>query len=277
MHNQTKKQITKHIISNRGAIRNPASKIVNNINPDLLVDISRHEKEEIDLLLSDLKLYFDDLFPFLRNIKNSIKDITEETHLCAIYLTLSTAFYNWSAFFLLVANTKHAAAGGLLRQIKEAIMQVNLFVIENADNSRFHLDKWYKGEIITHGAGRESVSAEYNRFMTENRVDLKSLETHLYQVESQVAHNAYATMLESINPITEDFEFDGPTCVHRTLSYLNYAKGSFASMNIAMKAVFLKSLHNEDIYNQLENILIKYNPEISETLDEKVLNGFINS
>lgn len=275
MQDESRKKIEFVIEDNKRAIKSDDPKRELARNPKTPVLIQEREKLEIHHLLSRLRKYQSELFPFVKKIKANIKDITEPTHVCAVYLLLCNVFENWNAFFLLIENGKNGAAGNLLRMIKEGDMTIQLFSVEAAQKNRTNLDKWLKGDIVTHGIGREKVSEYYDKHSPVPEVDVKKLDAHIYQMESQASHNSYATILESVSPFTGDFDFDGYTGCHRCLGLLRYAEGSLTATNIAMKAVYANLINEEAIYTQLDTILKKYNPDIGHGIDKGRLKGFL--
>ncbi len=267
MQEETRKKVEQVIEDNKRSIKSSRPKEAFLRNPATPQLIKEREVLEIHELINKLRNYHAELLPFVTRLKTRINDIVEPTHICAIYLLLCHVFENWNAVFLLIENGKSAAAGNLLRMIKEAVMTVRLFSVEMAQGQRTHLDKWLSGEIITHGIGRERVSEYYDQVSPVPGVDLKKLNTHIYQVESQASHNAYATILESISPFTEDFDFDGYTGIHRSLGWLRYAEGSLTATNIALKGVYVNLENDENLYSRVNNILNKYNPDMGEGVD----------
>lgn len=262
MQEASKKIIEKAIISNREAIKQNGPKMDLLQNPDMLLIHNAKDKIQINLLLSQLQKQLSELLPFVKKIKLHIVDITENTHICAIYLLLCNVFDVWLSFFILAKEGKSSAAGSLIRVIKEGIMQVDLFSTEALKGDYTNLNKWFGGEIIEHGKGREKVSNFLEGNLLAQEGSLKNLSTHIYQIESQASHNAYETILESVSPFSEDYDFDGYTEYYRTIAWLRYAVGSLEATNITLKMVYTTVINDEEAWKKLDDILIKYNPEI---------------
>lgn len=274
MQEQSRKKIEDAIKSNRQAIKRKEPKIALARDPNLLR--IKHERDRIliELLLSRLRKQLSDLLPFVYKIKPHINDITETTHICAIYLLLCRVFDDWDSLFVLAKNGRSSAAGSIIRMIKEGNMLVNLFAIEFSNKDHANLDKWFSGEIVQHGIGREKMEKYFNKYSPPT-LDVKKLATHIYQIESQVSHNAYATILELVSPFTEDYDFDGYTGYHRTISWLRYAVGSLETTNIALKMVYSIVINDDGAFKKINEILIKYNPKINNGVDEKNLKEFL--
>jgi len=97
--------------------------------------------------------------------------------------------------------------------------------------------------------------------MQENGMMTKEIEgmaKKIYHMESLVIHGSYISMLESVSPFTEDFDYDGRTQYFRTSKGLDYAKGTMDAMNISLKLVYGQLIQDGKRYKQLDEILIKY-------------------
>ena len=248
------------IKSNRDGIKAKGAKVELENNPSMLTTDKAQDEESIRKLLIKLRAQYNELFPYVKKLKNYIADITEETHICAIYLLLCQVFNIWESFFILSEAGKSSSIGGLIRMIKEGDMQVQLFVTEASENSRVNLNKWFKGEIITHGEGRDKVSKFIEKGTPVSGDNLKDLSAHIYQMESQASHNAYTSILELVSPFTEDYDFEGYCGYYRTVIWLKYAFGSLEFTNITLKMVYLNIVKDQGAYKEINKILVKYNP-----------------
>lgn len=257
MNKKAKISIEFLINDNQRAIKSPLPKISLKQNPNLLVDEQKNNEVEIIKKLDYLRQYYNELLPFIKGTKEYTKDIIEKTPTCAVYLLLcSTARYWESVFFL--AKNGDLAFQVIIRTIKESLALVDLFVLEFRKNKHGHLDKWFSGEIVVHGTAREA----HNDFFMEDpqniNIDLKSFATHIYQLESQSAHNSYSTMLECVSPFTEDFDFKKYTRYSRTKYALDYLNGVMVATNITLKFVYLFLIQDQKKFNELDEILVKH-------------------
>jgi len=259
MKKEAKNQIKTLIEDNRKKIKDPEPKKYLGSHPDILTDIKKEKELKVVYLLRQLDNQYKELLPFVKKIKLSIGDITEETFICATYLLLCRIFDNWESIFILSKDGKSSAIGNMIRTIKEGLMQVQLFSIDSLNMDRTNLDKWFSGDIITHGVGREKL-ANFCKEDDPKGENVDDLSTQIYSIESQVSHNSYASIIELVSPFTEDYDFNGSTSYHRTVAWLKYAIGSLESTNIAMKFVYLNIMKDTDGYQKLNEILIKYNP-----------------
>lgn len=257
MNKHAKETVEFVIKDNKRAIKSPLPKIALKQNPNLLTDEQKKNEDEIAKRLDYLQKYYDDLLPFIKEIKQHIKNITEETPICAAYLLLSSTARYWESIFLLVKNGD-LAFQNTLRTIKESLALTDLFALEFRKEERKYLDKWFSGEIISHGSARQAHSDFFMEDPKNSSFDLKSLAAHIYQIESQSSHNSYATMLECVSPFTEDFDFEKYTRYARTKYAMDYLKGSMDATNITLKSTYLFLIQDEEKYEKLDEILIKY-------------------
>lgn len=222
-----------------------------------MIDTQEKNDAEITKKLDYLKQYYNELLPFIKEIKNHIKDIMEEIPLCAVYLLLSSTARYWESVFLLAKNGD-LTFQVIIRTIKESLALTDLFVLEFRKNERKYLDKWFSGEIISHGSAREAQ----NDFLIEDPknsgINLKDLATHIYQIESQPAHNSFAVMLECVSPFTEDFDFEKYTRYSRTNYALDYVKGAMDATSITLKLVYLFLIQDKQKFEKLDEILIRH-------------------
>lgn len=181
--------------------------------------------------------YYEVLLPYSKNLKSLVKDITEETHICGIYLLLCHTFDTWKAFFHLIGGDYSTAAGIQLRNIQEADMLISLFIVEHLEKERTHLQEWFSGKIISHRKGREKVGAFYSK--TDASMDsIEEIASYIHEIESLGAHNAYISVLQLVSPFTEDFDFSGYTQIYRSLSEVRHAIRIMTQTNITLKAIY---------------------------------------
>lgn len=273
MQELTRDRINVVIQSNKSAIKNPNAKIALGRNHSLLSDRQEVNKDQIKKTLLVRRDQHSELLPFVKKIKLHIGDITESTHVCAIYILLCHIFENWNSLFILAEQGKNSAVANLLRMIKEGVAMVELFTMEFAKGESTNLDKWFSGEIIGQEICRKMAGEFAKEYSPCQEVNVKELDAHIYQMESQASHNSYLSVLELVSPFTEDFDFDGYTGFVRTCAWIKY--GSLASTNIALKLVYQLLTRDKKDLERLDKILIKYNPEMNGEIDKESLKDFI--
>ena len=274
MQDEARKKITAVIEDNKRAIKAPEPKDALAADPSVLEQSELSSRKHIALLLAKLQSWHADLLPFVRNLRKHVQDITEGTHLCAIYLVLCHLFDNWVTAFDIAQHGKSPALGNLMRFIKEDEMLVSLFAIEAHQGKRANLDKWLAGNIVSHATGRDVTSEFFDAHSIAADVDLAKLSAHIYQVESQGTHPSYASMLELVSPFTEDYDFTSRTQLFRTTTWLRYALGSMTACNIALKSVYGLLLNNEKSYQAINDTLMKYDPSARGPINPEAIKGF---
>lgn len=258
MREDNKKDIQLLIDDHKAAIKDGGPKKAIKDDPFYLEKDRALIAKEIAISLEILINYYQTLFSFLSKIKSHIQDITEQTHIAAMYLTLCNVFEFWSSFFILLKNGKGIECACLLRTIKEGNMQVDLLVTDALKKVDADLNKWFSGEILSHGVGRKKLSKFIGESKTEDGDEFKELSTKTYQMESQAAHNSYESILECVSPFTEDYDFDGYSNNFRASTWAKYAIGSMESTNISLKGVF-EYLKDNKFYKELSEILSNQN------------------
>lgn len=229
----------------------------------ILSNYYTENNKEINIILSKLLSYYNEILPFVKNIRKNIHTITEQTHICASYLILQQSFQNWNSIFLL---SKHGMSPGilcLLRTIKEGLDLICLFSMESHKQEAHYLHRWFAGEIIEHGKYRSELEKFYtneNFFNIENITnssDLKINATSIYKIDSLAVHNAYLPLVQNISPFTQDYDTEITSYI-RTLSALKYAAESMNQTTITLKTIYRFILNDREKYIQLSDILTKY-------------------
>ena len=264
MQEKSREKVQFLIQDNIRAIKSTYPKIALSRNSQLLQSAQEKNELDIDKLLLKLQEYHAELFLFIKKIKTRVNDIAERTHICAVYLLINKIFDDWSALFLLAKNGKSLAANNLLRTVSEGVELIHLFIIEASQGGRSNLDSWLSGEIIPNRTCRKKVAEHHEKYSFVSKIDFRALSSHIYQMESQVPHNSYESILESVSPFTEDYDHEGFTGYQRTVFLLHYASGSMAGVNIVLKAIFGILINEASEFQQLDQILRKYNPDVDD-------------
>lgn len=273
--NQRTKDATKLLIeSSKTAIKNNATQQAFKLNPHLPEEIKATGVIKIKAMLPDLKNQHAEIMPFVTSIKAQISAITDQTINVAIYLLLSYNLQIWKSFFILAESGQYSAAFTLIREIKEISMQAQHLILESKKGLNNDLTKWFSGEIIAHSIGRKSTTSFIEEDEQYSDLDLISLQSFIYHMESLNAHASYVSILECISPFTKDFDHSDYTGYHRTPSVLAYAKGSMSDLNITIKLAYLFLFNDHKNYEKLDKILIKYDPTIKNSIDPKIQKEF---
>lgn len=259
MHEETKKWLNEIIQSNRLAIKNPGAKRFMKINPDYIADLTNENQENIDIAIIELREQINQLKPFILRIKGNVIDITEETPTCASYLLLCSILNEWESLLLLAQQWKYSSVSTILRKINEAIDICDLFAFDTKNWIVKNIQSWFSWGTIQNQLTRE---AHDKATPIEAWIDVATLCSHIYQMESHWAHNGYASILENISPFAEDFDFNWPTGLHRTVSALKSAKYCMTNLIQCLRFVYLIILRDFVWELELEKILKIYNPSI---------------
>ncbi len=222
------------------------------------------DKTKIQKYIAELKKRRNRLFPYLTIIKEKTPDILDETFESACYLINAQIFKLWDVAFILGEQGRYVSLMILIRAIKEHNMLLNFFAIDSKNKNKNNLKKWFDGQLIMHGDGREkmkSLMKEDGEFDESDVENYKNLATHVYTIESALAHPSYVSVLENIDPFTRDYDFESYMETNRSVSALEYAYGTLNNTILAMKAVFGFVLNDLDTYKKLSEILNEFHPD----------------
>lgn len=272
MHKKIQQRDIAYLIAdNCSKIKNPYTKLESLNNPNWSRDLKHEYFGQITSLLKSLEDQYVDLVPFVKDMRWKISDITEHTAVCAVYLLLCSVLRIWDSIFLLAKSGHYSSVMSLLRMMDEALTQCNLFAFDFQEWKHVNLDTWFSGEIITNKIWREKMWALHEDW----GVDVYSMTTYIYGMESQIAHSGYVGMIENISPFNEDFDFDGPTGYYRTVWALWSGLNHMTEFNIALKWAYLLILKDHAGYDKIDLILSKYNPTINqETVSQDIKEMF---
>ncbi|MBP7823207.1 hypothetical protein KA050_02535 [Candidatus Gracilibacteria bacterium] len=215
---------------------------------------------QINDSLEQAEKYKNSLLPYVRTLKQNISDITEQTHLCAIYLLLSHIFDSYDALFLLIRNGFSSALMNHIRMMKEADGLISLFVMEYEKSEEKNLKDWFSGVIVLNGKYRERIGDHYESFLGEEGASqLKEHEVFLHRLLSIGTHNGYATMIESITPFYEDFDLEKVVHYNYSLRTSSLLKGLLLESNLTLRNVYMHLLPGLEETQKLEKIQKEHN------------------
>lgn len=251
-------KVQKYIQEMREKIKSPDPKKKLADNPDLKSQLLMKMVIEKSEMMPYLLSYYDELEPYVRRLKGLLRDISEETHICAIYILFCHMFETWRAFFYLIEGWFNNSAGRELRNIQESDMLITLFLTEYYKWEDKYLKKWFSGKLISHSDGRDRVSAFYQEFDKSGALT-KKVSSFIHEIESLPTHNGYICMLQLISPFTEDFDFEWHTQHNYCLSEIKHAFPIMTQTNITLKSVY-GLMKDRTCFHELDNILKRYNP-----------------
>lgn len=274
MQAEVKEKIDKILAGHKRAIKNPLAKVALARDPSM-----RKRDREIDSLAIQGAVkksveQYSELLPFVKGIKKHIKDIVEETVICAVYLLMCRAFHDWKALLLLLHAGMNAPALTVLRKIKEAVDIVDLFIMDADKNTSKNLEKWFSGKLLTPSDTHKSREEFEEKYSPNSDVDLVKMKSHIYQMESQSAHNGYVSILESVSPFSEDFDFDGYTDTHYARESARHIEASMTELALALRLTYSVLLKDGMGVEKIKGIIAKYNPDINDPIDTADLSSF---
>lgn len=255
MQEKVKNDITFIIDDNIKAIKNPYTKLELLQNPNILNELEQDYKKQIEFLVTELNKQYSDIVPFVNNLEKYVKDITEQTFFSAMYLISNSILWIFSSIKILSWNWEYNSIMTLLRKLDEATTLCNLFSFECNENDSSNLNKWFSWKIIDHKIWREKT----NKLPEWINIDFKSLQSYLYQMTSQPAHNWYSSLLENISPFDEKYD-NWLTWYYRTISALKMTLWWLTEFIITLKWIYLFVINDVKSYEKLDLILEKYNP-----------------
>lgn len=275
MQAEVKEKIDKILVGHKRAIKNPLAKAALAHDPSLPKRDREIDGLEIQNAVKRSISQYSELLPFVKGIKKHIKDITEETVICAVYLLLCRAFQDWKSLLLLLHAGMNAPALTILRKVKEAADVAELFIMDTDKGTRTNLEKWFAGKLLTPSDTHKSRGEFGEKYDPDNSdVDLAKMKSHIYQMESQAAHNGYVSILESVSPFSEDFDFDGYTDTHYARESARHVEASMTEMALALRLTYSLLLKDGTGVEAIKGIIAKYNPGINDPINTEDLSNF---
>lgn len=260
MSEKSKEDILRVISSNLNLIKNQKlyEEFLNNpwILSEYMYDYSLKIENKLVLLRQKLK----DIEPFMKKLEISVYNITDQNAKTAIFLLLSSAFATFDSILILAIKWHYNPMMILLRNIEESLMQSNLFCTNYNDWKNTKIENWFTWKIIQHSDWRENFSKK----MQDIDIDIKSLQSYIYQMTSTYAHNGYTSMVENINPYTKKIDFNWMMWSYRTIKWLDSVSWSINNFIIALKWLFVFVLKDYKSYDEIDKILFKYAPDLND-------------
>lgn len=263
MHEKTKIDVEKVIKSNIDAIKNPYTKLEFKENPNILQEIQIKSKKDLNKEVLKIDSHLKNILPYIDFLHNFFIDITDWSIFSSIYLLLLSVFTDFKTVLMLAKEWRYTAIMTLIRKIDEALLQIDLFGIEYSKKESKYLEKWLSWKIISHSDCRKEIAKTFESYNTPD-VDTDALQSHIYQMISQVSHNSYASMLENISPFTEKVDFEWPTSYHRTLSSIKFTNQKIDSVFVTLKWVYLFVINDDKKYDEIDLLLKNLNPNIND-------------
>ncbi len=256
-------------------IRNPEASDFVRLHPDYPETRKERDRQDIIQSLQQFESIHQKILPHICDLRKLIKDMTERTMICAIYLLFGKMMQTLEVIFLLAKEGRNQEVGELVRSVNENCDLISLFILNSSDE---YLNKWFDGEIIEHAKAREAIHKFLNRLNLQDPVSKEELpvyevSTYIYRVFSKYTHSSYAALLDSVDVFNKDFDF------HRFAGY-HYIKRNFHIIRNAMVETLLRlktlylALSDNDNYLKVDNILKEIMPTVTEEEIKNILEKF---
>jgi hypothetical protein len=185
---------------------------------------------------------------------------------------LSWVLNTWDSIILLANKGKYSSIMILLRSIEEALMQCKLFLLDSNENKTKNINEWFNWSIISHWTWRDKMTAN----LPDEWIDIRSMQSYLYKMESMHTHTSYISILENVSPYSEDYDLDWCTGYYRTNEALQWiALPKMNLMAITLKWIYKLIVQDNQSVSKLNNLISKYNPNMWDVANfQKVIDKF---
>ena len=220
------------------------------------------DKRQIDYQLIEINVLLDKIEPYIKSIKNHFDDILAQNKFTACYFIFGKIHESNRAIIHLSGEGFHYEIMELIRSNREAIDLVHTFL---DDNNGPLLNKWFKGEIVTHDKSRESAEDFFKKDEQYNNYPIKKVMADIYGALSKYTHISYLPLLESFNVYEQDFDFKknaGFYYINQTA--LPWLRSQLSAVIIALKH-FYKTVGDKKSYLELSQIIEEYFPSMGIT------------
>ena len=174
----------------------------------------------IRLKLRRLEKVFSKITPHIIDIRKLVKDLEEQTRICACYLLFWKVMRRWETLILLARDGRNQEMLELLRSLHENLDLIMLFTMDKEEKN---LKKWFEGEIIEAGKSRE----QYGEFLkvrldTGEKFPAYDMKSFIYKLFSKYTHNSYPSVWDLIDPYTQEIDKNRTADYHWTRNNLDH-------------------------------------------------------
>jgi len=258
MNNKSKAAVKKVIASQLMAIKDPITKMLVELNPEHPKLEKQRQQKQIKEQVAEMEVIYEEMLPFIKNLKKHINSITEETQICAIYLILGRVAKGMKALFLLTKEGMQYEAVETARSIQESLGLVTTFILPKYSE---YLPKWFEGQIVKNSVSRKASHELLNPDELGVEISIEEMENDIYTLFSQYAHTSYAALLTSINVYTEDIDFENITGAHRSATnFQSVVKATMISLLHSLRFVYMFLLKDISESDKITKIVDKISP-----------------
>lgn len=238
-------------------------------------DFPRIQKEKyiitINQLCDEVESVLPDVEKLIRKIFPHIKSIVEETKIAAVYLLLGRAFSNLKTALLACRHGKNLEALELSRSGKEALDLAMLFW-EEKNHSLLH--KWFRGKIIGNVEAREYHHQHLNEKLAEfydnEEQPIKEMLAKDYKIMSNYTHSGYASLLDSVDVFTHDFDFEAQSGYYYCVENFHVVKDLLIKILLNLKNSFLH-LKDDDAFVEADNLFKPFDTRLTKEEIKSIL------
>lgn len=253
-------------------IRNPKASDFVRLHPDYSEIQKERDRQDIIQSLQQLESIHQRILPHICDLRKLIKDITEKTMICAIYLLFGKVMQTLEAIFLLAKEGRNQEVMDLARSVNENCHLITLFVFDSSDG---YLNRWFDGEIIEHAKAREAIDKFLNpkNPVSKEELPVYEVSTYIYRVLSKYTHGSYAALLDSVDVFNKNFDFHRFAGYHYIKRNLHIIRNAIVETLLGLKTLYL-AIKDDHNYLEINNILKEIMPTVTEEEMRNILEKF---
>jgi len=264
-----KQSISKNINERLETFKGKKAKYFAKIFPAFPSFEQKRDKLIIKCRLKKLEKIFFKVTPYIKDIKNLVKDVDEQTKICACYLLFWKVMRRWEVLILLARDGRNQEMLELLRSLHENLDLIMLFTMDKEEKN---LKEWFEGEIIEAWKSRECYGEFLKvRLDTGEKFPAYNAKSFIYKLFSKYTHNAYPSVWDLINPYTQEMDEDRIADYHWTrnnLDHLFTAMGTTIGQLKGFYTFLVGDYNKSDELDKIDKLL----PDIStkEEMEESI-------
>lgn len=240
------------------------------VNLDYASNIKKRDEGDIAKKLEKVEENLPTLKRLIKDLRQYIPHIWEQTNITATYLLVGKAYSNLETIILLAKKGHNLEVIEVARSAIEALDLAFLF-LEDGQNDR--LTKWFSGKIISNEKSRKVFHKVINEFKKDTGMSatlpIEDLKKDAYGIYSLYTHSSYRSLLDAIDVFHEDFDFERISGFHYANENLHVIKDVVYKLLLELENIFIKNKDKEKL-KQVENLLVSlgYERASQKEIDE---------
>jgi hypothetical protein len=229
------------------------------------------DEKAINAQIKVIEVALPEIKKLIKGIKKYIPHIWDQTKYAAAYLLLGKAFSNLETIILLAKKGHNLEMVDLARSGTESI-DLAFLLFENSQNQQ--LEKWFKGRIIKNEKARKAFDRVINQLNPASvKLPVEEMKKEVYRTYSLYTHSSYAALLDSIDVLHEDFDFERYAGFHFARRNLHAVQDLAIKILLQLKNIYVQC-KDKDNLNEVDKLLkqigyIDMTPkEIAEIVNE---------